>query len=1194
MNDMLGRAVRGVFFGVVLLAAASVAAQDRRGCNGAFDECRDRARGDHQTCVTSCPRNGRACQTTCRSDLDLAIAGCTADRDGCEECHRECDGSGRRCESRARDGAQRCTLGCGRAFVADVHACTQRRAGLGFVLPCLQEALLAAAGCRGECRSVRAHDLGLCADLGDGCHEICEPHHIFPDFGSYGTLSNFSIRNEVHLGCARRYPGAYPEGCTSPAPFERAPWARTPLTEFVDAPWLATRFLVRHDGARAAVTFSAIEAQNLSENHLDARSPIIVRVLVDDQVIEPAEVRISHTALASGGAFTFVSPALGEGIHIARLQWRVEPDPLSNDDPIGLLRTGTLMVRTGLLINPEGDAGPTLALAAESPDEADVLLAGGDTGPWTAITEADGVTPLSVDFLVPVDGNIAVTFSAEVQASHFAALDVRARLASGSFDADQVMYAQSLAAPLAAVVEPPPVSGFASRSWTFTTSSLKPGWNTVEFDWRYRFREGLVGGEPDGIQSVAMQNRTVAVAATSRKDAFSRIEFAIPPATAEDVVASTDWTEIADLARTISVPENAQVAVTFDGEITATNLVLLRLLLDGAPVPDSEVTLGQSYDAQGALTHTWALKHLRAATYTIGVEWMVSGNGAAASLANRNLVLAIEELPVPDLGDGPDVGRAAGSNTTVEHPIEPVQGERRALIVIVDPQRPQVDGLVISDTPDGPYSVVINGQSHDFTASGNSAAEIRDGLIDAINAGGQPVTAEAYSPNVDGALAALRVVADTLGADQFTLTVSSPDDESLARCPSGAGCHNAPVPDPAQIWEMAFGEFQSAADFWEVNSAGRIHLLPAGPGVIGPYTPAFTGLEAIDHYWAGNSLHTCDDQALDQTYASGHGERIEQGLVAAAASGDFDFAAWDANRDGILDASELSIVVVTPQASNGGSAFDPFFKPYCDADRAVELGSVEMRGYISVYAGNGQRLGDHVTLAHELGHFPMGMDDVYTGDDTDPWNLSAMSFSSNSTWQHLDGFQKLALGWVTPRIIRVPGSYELEDVKTGGQVLILPRLDSLGREYFLIENRQSFPDGDDHYDTGLGDSGLALYHVVEPTYDGAFACQTASPAAPDCLLMSPEQCVLGGFGDADRNHIRRALRLLRPSTFASTDGSAALWTATQGSITDAAAVCTNTYPVPGLVWADGTPSGYTVGPLPAAGEVMAFDVDIAP
>src|SRR5262249_62015794 len=155
------------------------------------------------------------------------------------------------------------------------------------------------------------------------------------------------------------------------------------------------------------------------------------------------------------------------------------------------------------------------------------------------------------------------------------------------------------------------------------------------------------------IQGARIRTRPAPVPATSRKDASSRMEFAIPPATAEDVVASTDWTEIADLARTISVPENAQVAVTFDGEITATNLVLLRLLLDGAPVPDSEVTLGQSYDAQGALTHTWALKHLRAATYTLDVEWLVSGNGAAASLANRNLVLAIDDLPVPHLRDAP-------------------------------------------------------------------------------------------------------------------------------------------------------------------------------------------------------------------------------------------------------------------------------------------------------------------------------------------------------------------------------------------------------------------------------------------------------------------------------------------------------------------------------------------------------------
>lgn len=255
-----------------------------------------------------------------------------------------------------------------------------------------------------------------------------------------------------------------------------------------------------------------------------------------------------------------------------------------------------------------------------------------------------------------------------------------------------------------------------------------------------------------------------------------------------------------------------------------------------------------------------------------------------------------------------------------------------------------------------------------------------------------------------------------------------------------------------------------------------------------------------------------------------------------------------------------------------------------------------MRGYISVYAGNGQSLGDRVSVSHELGHFPMGMDDLYTGADHDPWHLSAMSFSTSTTWQHLDGFQKLALGWVTPIIVRVPNAYELEDVKTGGQVLILPRPDSLGREYFLIENRQSMPLGDDHYDTGLGDSGLAIYHVVEPTYDGAFACQTAAPALPDCLLMSSEQCVLSfAFTDTSLNYIRRALRLVRPGVLVSDTGAGALWDAGEGSATDAAPVCPPApSPVAGLVWADGTPSGYTIGPLPPAGAVMDVPIDIAP
>ena len=112
----------------------------------------------------------------------------------------------------------------------------------------------------------------------------------------------------------------------------------------------------------------------------------------------------------------------------------------------------------------------------------------------------------------------------------------------------------------------------------------------------------------------------------------------------DEIDAPHEWGAVDGLSRSVTVPENAQVAVTFSGEIAGTNLVFLRLVLDGEPVPDTEVALAQSIDATGALTHTYALKHLAAGDYTIGVEWLAAGNGGEATMTVRNLVLAIEEL----------------------------------------------------------------------------------------------------------------------------------------------------------------------------------------------------------------------------------------------------------------------------------------------------------------------------------------------------------------------------------------------------------------------------------------------------------------------------------------------------------------------------------------------------------------------
>jgi M6 family metalloprotease-like protein len=973
--------------------------------------------------------------------------------------------------------------------------------------------------------------------------------------------------------------------------------------EFANIPSMATKFLAREDNTIAAITFSAIEAGNESANHLHARSPIFVRALVDGAPAEPGEVRITTTDLETGGNFTFVQKGLNKGIHTVQLQWRVDPDPNIEDDPIGLLRSGTIMVRTGV----EGAEDETGTLAAEShhpvqPDEIDPPVDIVFVTEWQPVM-GDNATAMNVSFYVPDEANIAVTFSAEVQATYFAALDLRARLEDGSmpFDIDEVRLAQGVSGQQEPWVMQSPVSDYASRSWTFTSRAgngpdeIPPGWHRVSFEWRYRFafHPFYESVQPD--QHVRMWKRTVSVVTAPKEQAFSRLIILASNPQDDDVEAPVgideeDWETVPGLVADVEAPHNAQVAVTFNGEIEGTNLVNLRLLLNDEPVPDSELKLTQAEDAIGTFSHTYALKHLKEGTHEIGVQWLANGAFAEATMKARNLVIAVEELPVPDLGDGPDVGAAAGHGS-VEHAIEPITGERRMLVVIVDPERPQVDEIILNGTDDGTYIVTIDGTDYIFEAQNNSETDIVYGLVNAINDGNQPVTAEPV--NTTAGLAAFRIIANSLGANQFTVTVDAPGTPmNLSRCPQGASCHNAPVPNKNAIYDLAFGANQSAAHFWDVSSGGRLKIVPAGQGVYGPYTPGLTGTTAIDHFWKG--LHNCDDLSVDNIYNSGHGERFYLGL--AKADDAIDFSEFDINRDGVLQSDELVIVVATPQIGNSGSAYGTF-KPFCN-NSDVEFDGVIIPELLSWYTGNGNgaaNVGDEVTLAHELGHAILRLDDMYTQLDHDGYFNSVMSATFSNAWQHLDGFQKLALGWVTPRIVRESGLYELEDVKTGREVLILPRMDSYGLEYFLIENRRETALGNNLYDSNIGDSGLAIWHVLEPWYDGVFGCASNEPAPPDCLPMSAWQCPPSShFLDTSQNYIRRALRLIRPKISLFTDGSNALWDAVEDDVLETAPVCpdpqNNITGIGRLVWAYGTPSGYQIANISQAGATMEFYV----
>ena len=97
----------------------------------------------------------------------------------------------------------------------------------------------------------------------------------------------------------------------------------------------------------------------------------------------------------------------------------------------------------------------------------------------------------------------------------------------------------------------------------------------------------------------------------------------------------------------------------------------------------------------------------------------------------------------------------------------------------------RADGHYVNviDNDDGTYTVTINGEDHTFAASGDTNEDIRDGLIIAINAGSQPVTATNGSQQVGPFT--LLVLADVID-ELMVISIDSPSaDMLLDNAPAG-------------------------------------------------------------------------------------------------------------------------------------------------------------------------------------------------------------------------------------------------------------------------------------------------------------------------------------------------------------------------------------------------------------------------
>ncbi|OGW35094.1 MAG: hypothetical protein A2X58_09790, partial [Nitrospirae bacterium GWC2_56_14] len=288
---------------------------------------------------------------------------------------------------------------------------------------------------------------------------------------------------------------------------------------------------------------------------------------------------------------------------------------------------------------------------------------------------------------------------------------------------------------------------------------------------------------------------------------------------------------------------------------------------------------------------------------------------------------------------------------------------------------------------------------------------------------------------------------------------------------------------PAQIQPLLFGASSSVADYYAKTSYGAVSIAPAME-TSGTSNNGFIGWIRLNgnHPNTGASTGTANQQIAKD--------------AITAADAYIDYSQYDVNGDGLIDPTELSIIVIVAgyeQSYSSGNS--PSIWGHRWSMWSVGYPVVDGK-MIQQYAQFGERHGDHLAtigiMAHELGHLMFSLPDLY---DTDSFNGSslgvgdfdlmgmgswgaAVAENAGSTPTQLSAWSKEYLSWgtVTTLASALSVTFPASD-GNGSSTFRINTADP--NQYFLIENRQ-FTGYDAGFLRAAGSSahgGLAIYHI---------------------------------------------------------------------------------------------------------------------
>lgn len=214
--------------------------------------------------------------------------------------------------------------------------------------------------------------------------------------------------------------------------------------------------------------------------------------------------------------------------------------------------------------------------------------------------------------------------------------------------------------------------------------------------------------------------------------------------------------------------------------------------------------------------------------------------------------------------------------------------------------------------------------------------------------------------------------------------------------------------------------------------------------------------------------------------------------AAEAANRDVNFAPYDNDGNGFVDA--FIVIHAGQGGETTGSGSDIWSHKWVLSNGEYNADGTKIYAYLTV--PEDAKIG---VCCHELGHLLFGWPDLYDTDYSSE-GLGNFCLMAGGSWNgggdvpsHPSAWCKMQQGWINVINQTQNASISIADIKDSQVAYRLWKGGAMGKEYFLVENRQRR-----QYDRLLPGEGLMIYHIDDN------ATSNADERRPKVALMQAD------------------------------------------------------------------------------------------